>query len=187
MDERVNAMLTQALLERTKWDEAPEVYFVVDDGATVHLETLGISDYLWRVAKDPVQMLMAMTMAMLEHPEQAVAALRCDGSVIPEGMVGIAFRSECWGTGIFADMPDETRERLQRAVATHTLHAQPERVEQRFALAYLVTDDAYYSVFQTRGEQPAPLPAEGEAEGRIPETLAALFMGFRLAAEGLRE
>ena len=61
------------------------------------------------------------------------------------------------------------------------------RIEKDFLGAREIPDDAYYGVFQNRGDEPEPFPTEGEPQGRVPQALSEMFMGFRLAAEQLRQ
>ena len=182
LDEEVESLLRQALAARTEWDEAPELYLILEKDGKLELETVLSPEWeIWNVIPDPVRVLLTLSQALSDA--DLMAAWPEEMSLVPsEGFCGVAFRVEAWGIKYSKDSDPEVQERLKRASVEHDIHLQPERIECRQMMARMRNGSTYW-VQQERGQEPSRMEDASGAEGRVPDALKGIMEGLsRMAA-----
>ena len=183
LDAEVASLLTQALAERTEWDEAPEFYLILEkDGKLELVSVLSPEWEIWNIIPDPVRVLLMLSQALGDADLMAVWPEEM--SLVPaEGFCGVAFRVEAWGIKYGKDSDPEVQERLRRASVEHDIHLQPERIECRQMMARMRNGSAYW-VQQERGKEPSQMEDASGAEGRVPDALKGIAEGLsQMAAQ----
>lgn len=187
LDAEITSLLTQALAERTEWDEAPELYLLLENsGGKLGLITILSQDWeMWDMMADPVRVLLMLSQALSDDALMAIWPEEM--SLVPaEGFCGVAFRVEAWGVKYGEDSDPEVQERLRRASAEHDLHLQPERIEMRQIMAYMRNGNVYW-VQQERDGEPTVMEGAESAEGRVPDALKGVVEGLhRMAVQKSR-
>jgi hypothetical protein len=164
--ERVCAALTGLLESRTRWDEAPDLYFLYADGPAMRVSadrSLVPAD-IW---EDVPTFTLASMAGALETSGRA-GALR---AVAPPGLLGTVFRCEAWGV-MLPDDPAEA-EQARTMHANRKLAGRRDRIEQRHAWAVL-RDGGIYCAIQSRGSGDIRAERLAGVEGLIPGSLARI-------------
>jgi hypothetical protein len=159
--DQVNALLCNALAERTEWDEPPAVYVITDDDEP-RLDQLDVPVWMWSAAEPGVMLWKLAAFGSLWLPS------------LPAGFFGVAFRFEAWVADVTdSALSDADRERLRRASVERDIHLQPERRETRSMMACDL-DGGCYWVQQYRGSEPELVPDAYASKGRIRQSLTLL-------------
>ena len=163
--DRVCAAITGLLESRTRWDEAPGLYFLYADDGTMRLSEHSIvPDEIW--PEVPTRGLAAMAEAV--HGSGIGMLLR---AAAPPNLLGSVFRCETWGVMMSPDsLGREHAEALHRQ---RRLDEHPDRVEQRIAWAVL-RDGAQFFARQNRGSDEIQAQRVTGTTGLIPDSLARI-------------
>jgi len=155
---------------RSKWDEAPGLYFLYLEAARPRLSQVPLPDGVWGPDRPP-----AVLASMADDLTVIGGLLR---EVAPEGLHGTAFRCESWM--VDGGRPGtERRSEVTAASMAKRLHLHPDRVEIRNMYAVDRAGITYAAV-QRRGssdvERTVLYPGSGKGgfTGTIPSALDQL-------------